>query len=201
MTRKSQQRSEQKRSLILKEAKTVLKRHGKATTMSDIARALGMDTSSLYYYFKNIPEIIDTILNEQYHDFSLNSVKWRTFKGGSIAALKEMLRMLLEFYYDNQEILGIILTQVFPLCVHEDHEDESIAINHFMKTYWEANASILHEIEKACKEKKLGTAFPPQTILLIIRGTIFGLWASWNTDKPEKDRLPEIVDRMLEMFK
>ncbi len=200
MPKKNKQRSEQKKTLILEEAKTVLKRYGKATTMSDIARAVGMDTSSLYYYFKSIPEIIDTILGQEYHDFSLTSVKWRDFKGGSLATLKEMLRMILEFYCDNQEILEIVFTQVFPLCVHEEHEDDSVAINHFMKTYREANESVLHEIEKACREKKLGSYFPPQTILLTIRGTIFGLWASWKTGKPEKDKLPEIVDRMLTMF-
>ncbi len=200
MARKTQQRSEQKRAQILDEARKVLIRYGKKTTMSDIARSLGMDTSSLYYYYKNIPEITDTLLDGEYHDFSLTSVKWRDFKGGPLDGLKEMLRMLLEFYYDNQAILEIIFTQVFPLCVHEDHEDDSVAINHFMKTYREANESILHEIENACRDKALGGYFPPQTILKIIRGNIFGLWASWKTDKPPKEKLPEIVDRILRLF-
>ena len=54
MSLSKQKRLEQKRAVILKEAKNVLIKHGKNATMGDIANALDMDKSSLYYYYKGI---------------------------------------------------------------------------------------------------------------------------------------------------
>ena len=200
MAKKNQQRLEQKKTLILEEAKKVLKKYGKNTSMVNIARALEMDTSGLYYYYKSIPEIIDTILDQEYHHFSLTGVQRGGFKGGHLARLKEMVKMILEFYYDNREILQIILAQVFPLCLAPDHEDDSVAINHYMITYREANAGMLVEIKQAQKEKELDTWFSPNMILQTIRGVIFGLWASWKDNKPPREDIPEIVNRLFLMF-
>jgi len=69
--------------------------------MADLARAINMDTSALYYYYKSIPEIIDAILDQEYHDFSLNNVYWLDSKRDPLSILKEMVTMILEFYYDN----------------------------------------------------------------------------------------------------
>lgn len=48
------QPADSKKDLILKTARGMLARHGFAkTTLDDIANALGMKKSSLYYYYDN----------------------------------------------------------------------------------------------------------------------------------------------------
>ncbi len=73
--------------------------------MGDIARALELDTSGIYYYYENIPEIINT------------------------------------------------------------NPGPSVAINHYMMTYLEANDSILVTLKQARKEKELGALLSPNMIL------------------------------------
>lgn len=198
--KKTQRRLEQRKEQILEEAKKILIKNGKLTTMGDIAHALNMEPSGLYYYYKNIPEILDTILDQEYHDFSLENILWKGFKGGAIEKAKAMVKMILEFYYDNQEILHIVFMQVFPLCVPPEHTDDSVAINHFLKTYHEANESLLSEIKLSQKEGTLDKSLNPETILYSIRGFIFGIWASWEKNKPGREDIPHIVERLFKTF-
>jgi AcrR family transcriptional regulator len=200
MAKKIKQRLEQKRVMILEEAKRVLKKFGKGTSMADVAGAINMDTSALYYYYKSIPEIIDTILDQEYHDFSLDNVYWQDSKRGPLSILKEMVTMILEFYYDNLEIMQIILAQVFPLCLDHEHEDDSVAINHFLMTYRQANDSMLEEIKQAQKKGEIHQAFRPLMILQTIRGVIFGACAAWKEEKPPREEIREIVERLFLMF-
>ena len=200
MAKKTKQRLEKKRVTILEEAKKVLRKYGKNTSMGDIARALEMDTSALYYYYKSIPEIIDTILDQEYHDFSLDNVQWKDSAGGPLSILREMVKLILEFYYDNQEILQIILSQVFPLCLDPDHEEDSVAINHFMQTYRDANSSMLEIIKQAKKRGEIHNNFSPIMTLQTIRGSIFGIWAAWKEDRPPREEIPGIVEHLFLMF-
>ena len=200
MAKKTKYRLERKRVTILEEAKKVLKKHGKSTSMVDIAQALEMDTSALYYYYKNIPEIIDTILDHKYHDFSLNNEQWKDSARDPLCILKEMVKLILEFYYDNQDILQIILSQVFPLCLDPDHEEDSVAINHFMQTYRDANYSMLEMIKQAQKTGGIHSKFSPVMILQTIRGSIFGIWAAWKEDKLPREEIPGIVEHLFLMF-
>jgi len=200
MAKKTKQRLEQKRVMILEEAKRVLKKYGKGASMADVAGAINMDTSALYYYYKSIPEIIDTILDQEYHDFSLDNVYWQDSKRGPLSILKEMVTMILEFYYDNLEIMQIILAQVFPLCLDHEHEDDSVAINHFLMTYRQANDSMLEKIKQAQKKGDIHQAFSPLLILQTIRGVIFGACAAWKEEQPPRKDIREIVEHLFLMF-
>ena len=200
MAKKTKHRLEKKRVTILEEAKRVLKKYGKSTSMGDIAQALEMDASALYYYYKNIPEIIDTILDHKYHDFSLDHEQWKNSDRDPLCILKEMVKLILEFYYDNQDILQIILSQVFPLCLDPDHEEDSVAINHFMQTYRDANYSMLEMIKHAQKRGGIHSKFSPIMILQTIRGSIFGIWAAWKEDKLPREEIPGIVEHLFLMF-
>lgn len=200
MAKKINQRLQKKRVMILKEAEKLLTKYGKNTSMGDIAQALGMDTSALYYYHKSIPEIIDTILGQKYHDFSLDNEQWQGLTKSPLANLKEMVTLILEFYYDNQEILQIILSQVFPLCLDPEHEDDSIAINHYLQTYRDANTTMLEQIKHAQEKKEIHNTFSPVMILQTIRGVIFGIWAAWKDDKPPRDEIPGIIEHIFLMF-
>ncbi len=189
MPKKSQQRLEEKRSKILNTAKDVLKRSGKDTSMSDIAQALGMDTSGLYYYFKSVPEILDTILEGKYPTFSLADQAFQSIKS-PLRIIKKMMTMLLEFYFDHLEIIQIVLSQVCPLWTDPDHQADSIAINNFLKAYYKANAGLLAQIEEAQNKQELSGGYPSTLILQTMRGFIFGMHASW----------PDIVDKFFLVY-
>lgn len=199
MAKKSQQRLEQKRNRILNTAKDVLMKYGKDTSMSDIAQSLGMDTSGLYYYYKSIPEILDTILEDKYAHFRLTDDEFQGIKS-PLAIIKKMMTMLLEFYFDNLEIIQIVLSQICPLCADPDREADSIAINHFLQAYHEANAGLLIEIEAAQKQQELSDAFSPILILQTMRGFIFGIHACWRQEKSDRGAIPSIVDRFFHVY-
>jgi AcrR family transcriptional regulator len=200
MSQSKQKRLEQKRATILATAEEVLIKRGKNATMGDIAQALDMDKSSLYYYFKGIPEILNAILDQEYYDFSLHISQIRKENKSHVDVLKEMVRVILEFYHDNLEILLIILTRIFPLFIEPDSREESRAINNYMESYREANELMLEEIRLALKTGEFKTCFDPEMILQTLRGAIFGVCAVWRRDKPERKEIPCITDRLLCMY-
>lgn len=167
--------------------------------MSDIAQSLGMDTSGLYYYYKSIPEILDTLLQDRYTHITFSDDAFKTIKS-PLGILKKMMCMLLEFYFDNMEIVQIVLSQVCPLYSDLDREVDSIAINHFMQVYHEVNAGLLMEIMKAQKKQELSSAFQPALILQTMRGFIFGVHASWRMEKNSREEIPALVDRFFLVY-
>jgi AcrR family transcriptional regulator len=195
-----QKRLEQKRAIILEKAEQILIRRGKNATMGDIAQALGMDKSSLYYYFKGIPDILNAILDKEYYDFSVNIQEIRRENKAHVDVLKEVVRIILEFYHDNIEILLIILTRIFPLFIEPGSRDESSAINNYMDSYHLANNLMLEEIELALRDRELRSEFSPRMILQTLRGAIFGVCSVWRSGKPERAEIPRIVDQLFRMY-
>jgi len=195
-----QKRLEQKRAAILSTAEAILIHRGKNTSMGDIAQALDMDKSSLYYYFKGIPEILNAILDKEYYDFSQHINEIRRDNKTHVDVLKEMARVILEFYHDNIEILLIILTRIFPLFLEPGNKEESTAINNYMYSYHLANDLMLEEIRLALKGGELTTEFTPELVLQTLRGAIFGVCAVWRYGKPERSAIPGIVKQLLRMY-
>lgn len=193
-------RMESKRDNILNAAKTILTKRGKEVSMSDIAEALGIDASGIYYYFKSVPEIIDSILGNEYHNFSIDDKRFKKAGDDPVTAVKEMMMMLCEFYYDNLEILKIVLAQVNPLIVEPDHEDRSIAVNRFLASYYEANRNIIKAIRKAQLQGELSKTYSAELILQTMRGYVFGLWSAWRDVKPERSEIPGYVERFLSIY-
>lgn len=61
-----------KKKLILKTARVLLAKNGFAkTTLDDIANALGMKKSSLYYYYSNKEALIEDVMNHERENFCL----------------------------------------------------------------------------------------------------------------------------------
>lgn len=59
-----------KKELILKTARELLAKNGFAkTTLDDIANALGMKKSSLYYYYTNKEALIEDVMNHERENF------------------------------------------------------------------------------------------------------------------------------------
>ncbi len=195
-----QKRLEQKKASILEEAKRVLIKGGKNATMGDIAKALDMDKSSLYYYFKGIPEILNIILDQEYYDFSTEIHKIRRENRTHTDVLKEEVKIILEFYHDNIEILQIILTRIFPLFMDPESKEESEAINAYMESYRLANDIMLEEIRLAFKNNEFSVGFSPEMVLETLRGAIFGVCAVWKNKKPAGEVIPAIVDRLFRIY-
>ncbi len=200
MSQSKQKRLEQKRAMILATAEKVLIKRGKNATMGDIAQALDMDKSSLYYYFKGIPDILNAILDQEYYDFSVNIHEIRTENKTHIDVIKEMVRVILKFYHDNLEILLIILTRIFPLFIEADSREDSRAINNYMDSYWEANVLMLEEINQALGEGELSNTLSSEMILQTLRGAIFGVCAVWRYNKPEREEIPKIAEQLINMY-
>jgi AcrR family transcriptional regulator len=195
-----QKRLEEKRAAILSAAEQILVRRGKNATMGDIAQALDMDKSSLYYYFKGIPEILNAILDKEYYGFSRNIHDIGRDGKTHVDLLKEMVRVILEFYHDNIEILLIILTRIFPLFLEPGNREESTAINNYMDSYHLANDLMLQEIRLALKAGELATEFSPEMVLQTLRGAIFGVCAVWRYRKPERAAIPQIIEQLFRMY-
>jgi len=63
---------DEKRELILKTACEILARQGFAkTTLDDIANAIGMKKSSLYYYYTNKDALLDDVMKREENQFCL----------------------------------------------------------------------------------------------------------------------------------
>ncbi len=200
MSLSKQKRLEQKKVTILDEAKKVLIRSGKNATMGDIAQALDMDKSSLYYYFKGIPEILNTILDKEYYDFSVDIHRIRRDSSRHCDVLGSLVRLILEFYHDNLEIVEIILNRVFPLFLDRDSGEESSAINSYMESYRLANELMLEEIALSLEAGEMDTIFSPDMILKILRGAIFGVCAGWGMEEPPIEKAAAITVELLRMF-
>ncbi|GMU95014.1 MAG: TetR/AcrR family transcriptional regulator [Ignavibacterium album] len=64
--------SDTKKELILKTARELLAKNGFAkTTLDDIAQALGMKKSSLYYYYSNKEALLEDVMNRERDNFCL----------------------------------------------------------------------------------------------------------------------------------
>jgi AcrR family transcriptional regulator len=200
MSQTKQKRLEQKRATILATAEDVLIKRGKNATMGDIAHALDMDKSSLYYYYKGIPEILNAILDQEYYDFSVHINEIRKENKTHIDVLKELVRVILEFYHDNLEILLIILTRIFPLFIDPDTREESTAINNYMQSYREANLLMLEEIKLGLEKGEFRVPFSPEMILQTLRGAVFGVCAVWRDQKPSREEIPTIVNQLLRIY-
>jgi AcrR family transcriptional regulator len=200
MSRTKQKRLEQKRATILATAESVLIKHGKNATMGDIAEALDMDKSSLYYYYKGIPEILNAILDQEYYDFSVHINEIRKENKSHVDVLREIIRVILEFYHDNLEILLIILTRIFPLFIDPETREDSTAINSYMDSYREANVLMLEEIKLGLAGKEFAVQFSPEMILQTLRGAVFGICAVWRKTKPPREEIPRVVGQLLAMY-
>jgi len=193
-------RLEKKKATILSVAREVLIKQGKNTSMGDIADALGMDTSSLYYYYKGIPEIINNLLDNEYHDFSSIHQNLKEEGKSSLCIIEEMVKLILEFYYDNLEIMQIILTQISPLFLDPEYREASVAINNYLEGYRTTNENLLEEIKLAQEEGEITSRFTPELILSAIRGIIFGICTAWREEKPPREMISDITERIFEMF-
>ncbi len=201
MASRSRQRTAAKQIEILDAARDVFRRHGARAKMSDIAVQLGIDTSSLYYYYKGIPDILNALLEGLHYDLTPLQGCADNRDRACLSVLHGMLSYILRFYYRNLELIRIVLTQVSPLFESQLLEEEYDALNTYLKAYWSANELLLEYIEKAQREGTINREFPPDQMLHILRGAVWGFVASWERYPPAEDDIPQLVNRILRIIK
>jgi AcrR family transcriptional regulator len=199
--RKSRQRMHLKRIEILNAAQTAILTTGPATRMADVAKRLGIETSSLYYYFKGMPEILNELLAHCRYDLPAYEAQIVTPEKQKLTVLYELLSYLLRFYHEHAELMGLLLTQTFPLFQSTHLEEDYRSINAYLTAYRQANEVLLRYLRDAHEEGTITKELPPETLLLLLRGTIWGMVASWQEHPPEESALPGYVQRLMRLIK
>ena len=200
MASKTTRRVEEKKAQILATAKEIFMRRGRQTRMADIAGVAGMETSSLYYYFKGVPEVLNALLHDQYRDLREHEFEVASARLSNIETLREMVRYLLEFYHENFELVQIILSHVSPLFQDPDLEEDSEAINDFLTAYRNADEILLTYIRRSQEDHAVTHDHTPETLLAMMRGTMLGVIASWRGHYPPKTAIPAYIDRLFRMI-
>jgi len=200
MARKTGQRVAEKKAQILAGAKEILIRKGRQIRMGDIAEAVGMETSSLYYYFKGIPEVLDALLKDKYRDLSEYGAEVDQADGPAIDTLRELVLYLLEFYHENLGSIQIIMSHVSPLFQDPDLEEDTEAINDYLNAYRNADKVLLHCIRRAQEGDEITSDRPPEVLLSVLRGAMWGLIASWRTHYPAREEIPGCIDRLFQLL-
>lgn len=200
MANKTTRRVEEKKTQILSTAKEIFMRKGRQTKMADIAEAAGMETSSLYYYFKGVPEVLNALLNDQYRDLHEYEREAASARLSNMEALRGIVLYLLEFYHENFELVQIILSHVSPLFQDPDLQEDSEAINDFLTAYRNADEILLSYIRQSQEDLAITHDHPPETLLAMLRGAMFGIMASWQEDYPPKMAIPGYIDRLFRMI-
>jgi|WetSurMetagenome_2_1015567.scaffolds.fasta_scaffold66721_1 AcrR family transcriptional regulator len=78
-----------KKTLILKAAQYIFQKVGlNEVTMEDVAKAVGMGKSSLYYYFKSKDEIFTAVIEMEMDEMLLSTIKQMSKKTGLSEKLK-----------------------------------------------------------------------------------------------------------------
>ena len=197
MASRTTRRVEEKKAKILATAKEILMRKGRQTRMADIAEVAGMETSSLYYYFKGIPEVLNALLNDEYRDLTELEIEAASARLTTMEALRGVIRYLLEFYHGNFEVIQIILSHVSPLFQDPDLVEDTEAINDFLEACRNGDAVILGYLQEAQKEGQITSDHSPDTLLLMLRGAMWGIVASWRDYYPPVTAVPGYIDRLI----
>jgi AcrR family transcriptional regulator len=190
-----------KRSEILEAAQAVIVSTGRVTRMADIAKSLGIETSSLYYYFKGVPEILNVLLEDCSYDLTAYEAQISSPEKQNLSVLYELLSYLLRFYRNHLASMRLLVTQVFPLFQRVPFDDEYTAINAYLRGYWEGNEVLLRYIRVAQEEGTITSTVPSDSLLTLVRGTMWGIVASWQDALPEEQSIPDYVHRIMRAIK
>lgn len=111
-----------RRKEIISRAFSVLRERGvHDTTMSDLARALGMKRPTLYWYVKDLGELFDHAFEEIQAQF-LGEVQAKALAAdGPIALLESILETAIRFHKENRDLI-VLLFQLWAVGRSRDPE-------------------------------------------------------------------------------
>jgi AcrR family transcriptional regulator len=129
----SSEKVEKKKTEILNAARVVFLRYGyKKSTMVDIAKEIGLNQASLYYYFNNKEEIFVESLLAEFNDFKERVRTIITEKSPIQEKIISFFNLKLKFFYENP--ISQQISDLNPKKISEPHKKQIYNLNERERT-------------------------------------------------------------------
>lgn len=176
-----------KKGLILQKAATMFRQRGfAATSMRDLAEAVGIEAASLYNHIRSKNEILETICFEVANNFNAHMDQVITADTSTLHRIEQLLRFHIRQMIDNFE-------QVYVSDREWKHLEEPYLSNfHAQRRNYRRRFAAL--IENGIAKKEIRAIDAPTAVLLILHA--IGGIESWHRSK-KKISAREMEDHMI----
>lgn len=184
---KTPRKKASKKGLILQKAATMFRQRGfSATSMRDLAEAVGIEAASLYNHIRSKQEILEAICFEMANLFNEHMDQVETSSENTIAKIEQVLRFHIRQIIDNYE-------QVFVTDREWRHLEEPYLSNFQTqrRTYRKRFAAL---IEQGIDKKEIRRIDAPTAVLILLHA--IGGIESWHRSR-KKISARELEDNML----
>ena len=184
---KTPRKKASKKGLILQKAATMFRQRGfSATSMRDLAEAVGIEAASLYTHIRSKQEILEAICFEMANLFNEHMYHVEASTENTIAKIEQVLRFHIRQIIDNYE-------QVFVTDREWRHLEEPYLSNFQTqrRTYRKRFAAL---IEQGIDKKEIRRIDAPTAVLILLHA--IGGIESWHRSR-KKISAHELEDNML----
>ncbi|MFM2118409.1 MAG: hypothetical protein RL316_1599 [Bacteroidota bacterium] len=184
---KTPRKKASKKGLILQKAATMFRQRGfSATSMRDLAEAVGIEAASLYNHIRSKQEILEAICFEMANLFNEHMDQVEASTENTIAKIEQVLRFHIRQIIDNYE-------QVFVTDREWRHLEEPYLSNFQTqrRTYRKRFAAL---IEQGIDKKEIRRIDAPTAVLILLHA--IGGIESWHRSR-KKISARELEDNML----
>ncbi|MFM8256263.1 MAG: TetR/AcrR family transcriptional regulator [Bacteroidota bacterium] len=184
---KTPRKKASKKGLILQKAATMFRQRGfSATSMRDLAEAVGIEAASLYNHIRSKQEILEAICFEMANLFNEHMDQVEASTENTIAKIEQVLRFHIRQIIDNYE-------QVFVTDREWRHLEEPYLSNFQTqrRTYRKRFAAL---IEQGIDKKEIRRIDAPTAVLILLHA--IGGIESWHRSR-KKINARELEDNML----
>jgi AcrR family transcriptional regulator len=184
---KTPRKKASKKGLILQKAATMFRQRGfSATSMRDLAEAVGIEAASLYNHIRSKQEILEAICFEMANLFNEHMDQVEANSENTIAKIEQVLRFHIRQIIDNYE-------QVFVTDREWRHLEEPYLSNFQTqrRTYRKRFAAL---IEQGIDKKEIRRIDAPTAVLILLHA--IGGIESWHRSR-KKINARELEDNML----
>lgn len=183
----TQRKRASKKGLILRKAATMFREKGfAATSMRDLAEAVGIEAASLYNHIRSKNEILEAICFDVANIFNTNMEKVEAGTQKSITKIENLLRFHIQQMIENYE-------EVYVSDREWKHLDEPYLSN-FQTQRRNYRKKIAAIIEEGIAKNEIRKIDAPTAVLIILHA-ISGI-ESWHRSKA-KISAKELEDNML----
>ncbi len=117
-----------KKDFIIKKSKEIFSRFGfTKTTMADIAKAVGMGKSSLYYYFKSKDDVFRDVVEDELDDFKKAIVKSVKLAKDPVEKIRAYILTRIEFINKRSDYYIFLLDEYEGLFEFIEHMREDFS--------------------------------------------------------------------------
>lgn len=184
---KTPRKKASKKGLILLKAATMFRQRGfSATSMRDLAEAVGIEAASLYNHIRSKQEILEAICFEMANLFNEHMDQVESSSANTIAKIEQLLGFHIQQMIDNYE-------QVFVADREWRHLEEPYLSNFQTqrRTYRKRFAAL---IEQGIEKKEIRSIDAPTAVLILLHA--IGGIESWHRSR-KKINARELENNML----